>query len=406
MVTTTTNQTESAPAVKQSKLWIALLLGSLSAFGPLSLDMYLPALPKLADDLHTTVSLAQMSLTACMLGLSLGQLLAGPLSDMRGRRGPLLAGLMIYTVTSVLCVITSNIWLFLVLRFIQGLAGAAGIVISRAMARDMYEGTALTKFSSMLMLVNGAAPILAPIFGAQVLLFADWPVVFIVLAVYGLLMLVSVFAGMRETLPPERRSTGGIRGTFTTFGNLMKDRVFIGYALTQGFIMAGMFAYISGSPFVLQGIYGVSPQIYSVIFAMNALGIIAASQITGRLAGKVEEAKLFPAGVTLAVIGGIALLGVLAAGGSLILVLPPLFLTIASVGIVSTSGMTLALRNHGHNAGSASALLGLLSFIIGGIAAPLVGLGGEETALPLGIVIAVCELGAVLCYTGLVRRKR
>lgn len=406
MALSTSNHKEVAPAHKQRKLWIALLLGSLSAFGPLSLDMYLPALPKLADDLDTTVSLVQLSLTACMLGLSLGQLLAGPLSDMKGRRGPLLAGLMVYTVTSVLCVAVSNIWVFLALRFIQGLAGAAGIVISRAMARDMYEGTKLTKFSSMLMLVNGAAPILSPIFGAQVLLFADWPIVFIVLAVFGLVMLVSVFAGLKETLTPERRQAGGIQGTFITFGNLMKDRVFMGYALTQGFIMAGMFAYISGSPFVLQDIYGVSPQMYSVIFAINALGIIAASQITGRLAGKVDEAKMFPAGVTLATIGGVLLLGVLAAGGGLYLMLPPLFLTISSVGVVSTSGMTLALRNHGRNAGSAAALLGLLSFIIGGIAAPLVGLGGEATALPLGIVIAACELCAVLCYIGMVRRKR
>ncbi|MGG1877055.1 multidrug effflux MFS transporter [Paenibacillus campinasensis] len=397
---------EALPAPKQRKLWIVFLLGSLSAFGPLSLDMYLPALPKLADDLNTTVSLAQMSLTACMLGLALGQLLAGPLSDVKGRRGPLLVGLMVYTVTSVLCVFTSSIWVFLLLRFIQGLAGAAGIVLSRAMARDMYEGTELTKFFSMLMLVNGAAPILAPILGAQVLLFADWPIVFIVLGVYGLLMLVCVFAGLKETLSPERRSTGGIQATLKTFGNLMKDRVFMGYALTQGFIMAGMFAYISGSPFVLQDIYGVSPQMFSLIFALNALGIIAAAQVTGRLAGRVDEAKMFPAGVTLATIGGVLLLGALAVGGELYLVLPPLFLAIASAGIVSTSGMALALRNHGHNAGSASALLGLLTFIIGGMAAPLVGLGGKSTALPLGIVIAACELGAVLCYLGMVRRKR
>ncbi|MBB3111898.1 DHA1 family bicyclomycin/chloramphenicol resistance-like MFS transporter [Paenibacillus phyllosphaerae] len=388
------------------RLWMAIILGSLSAFGPLSLDMYLPALPALADDLDTSTSLAQLSLTACMLGLSLGQLLAGPLSDVRGRRMPLLVGLLVYAVSSVLCVWTTNIWAFLALRFIQGLAGAAGIVISRAMVRDVYSGTELTKFFSLLMLVNGAAPILAPIIGAQILRFGEWPTVFIVLAAYGLLMLVAVGGGLGETLPPERRMAGGVGETLRTFKRLIADRTFMGYALTQGFIMAGMFAYISGSPFVLQDIYGVSPQTFSLVFALNGLGIILATQITGRVAGKFGEAKLLVIGMGLAFIGGFVLLAMLAIEAPLAAVLPPLFFVVASVGVVSTSGFSLALQNHGQNAGSASALLGLLSFIIGGIAAPFVGIAGEDTALPLGIVIAIAELSAVICYLLLVRGGR
>ncbi|TYP69583.1 multidrug effflux MFS transporter [Paenibacillus methanolicus] len=401
-----TNEPRPGRIGASKRLWMAIILGSLSAFGPLSLDMYLPALPALADDLRTTASLAQLSLTACMLGLSLGQLLAGPLSDVRGRRGPLLIGLVVYAVSSVLCVFAGNIGLFLALRFIQGLAGAAGIVISRAMVRDIYSGTELTKFYSLLMLVNGAAPILAPIIGAQILRFGEWPTVFAVLAGYGAVMLIAASAGLGETLPADRRSAGGLRGTLRTFGLLLRDRLFMGYALTQGFIMAGMFAYISGSSFVLQNVYGVSPQTFSLIFAMNGIGIIAATQITGRLASRVGETKLLRAGIAIAAAGGLALLPALAAQGGLAVVLPPLFLVVASVGVVSTAGFSLALQRHGQNAGSASALLGLLSFIIGGIAAPFVGIAGEHTALPLGVVIAIAELCAVLCYAALVRGGR
>ncbi|MFC4102152.1 multidrug effflux MFS transporter [Paenibacillus xanthanilyticus] len=400
-----TNEPQPRRISASKRLWMAIVLGSLSAFGPLSLDMYLPALPALADDLKTTASLSQLSLTACMLGLSLGQLLAGPLSDVRGRRGPLLIGLVVYAVSSILCVFAGSIWLFLALRFIQGLAGAAGIVISRAMVRDLYSGTELTKFYSLLMLVNGAAPILAPIIGAQILRFGEWPTVFAVLAGYGAVMLIAVGAGLGETHPADRRSAGGLGGTLRTFGTLLRDRLFMGYALTQGFIMAGMFAYISGSSFVLQNVYGVSPQTFSLVFAMNGIGIIAATQITGRLASRVGETKLLGAGIAIAAVGGLALLASLAAQGGLAVVLPPLFLVVASVGVVSTAGFSLALQQHGQNAGSASALLGLLSFIIGGIAAPFVGIAGENTALPLGVVIAIAELCAVACYASLVRGR-
>lgn len=386
-----------------SRLWMAIILGGLSAFGPLCLDMYLPALPILAGDLNTSVSLAQLSLTACMLGLSLGQLLAGPISDVRGRRFPLLIGLIVFAATSVLCVFANSIWLFLVLRFIQGLAGAAGIVISRAIVRDLYSGTELTKFYSKLMLVNGAAPILAPIIGGFILKSASWRVVFIVLAVFGLVMLVGTLFGLRESLPEGRRTKGGIGQTLRTFGGLFQDRIFMGYALTQGFVMAAMFAYISGSPFVLQEFFGVTPQTFSYIFAINGLGIIAATQITGRLAGRIGEPKLLRYGLSIAAFGGVLLFIVIAAGAGLYAVLVPLFLVVSSVGIVSTAGFSLALQNHGQSAGTASALLGLLSFIIGGIAAPLVGLGGSGTAMPLGIVILAAEAGAVLCYMLLLR---
>ncbi|WP_141505011.1 multidrug effflux MFS transporter [Paenibacillus luteus] len=380
------------------RFWLILLLGCLSAFGPLSLDMYLPALPKLEDDFGTSSSLVQLSLTACMIGLSVGQLFAGTWSDVRGRRLPLLIFLAIYGVSSVLCAFAPSIGLLIVLRFIQGFSGSAGIVVSRAIVRDMYSGPELTRFFAMLMLVNGAAPIFAPIFGGQLLKFTSWEGVFVVLGIWGVVIFAAVLFGMPETLAPEKRMVAGIRPMLSTFGMLLRDRSFMGYALAQGLVMAAMFAYIAGSPFVLQNIYGVSPQGFSLLFALNGLGIIIFGQVTGRLAGKVGEKKLFAIGLILASTAGLSLLVMIILNAPLFALLIPLFFVVSSVGIISTTGFSLAMQKHGHAAGSAFALLGLLSFTFGGIMAPLVGLGGSANALPMGIWIALAELGAAACY--------
>ncbi|HDX5405594.1 TPA: multidrug effflux MFS transporter [Bacillus anthracis] len=387
--------------VKTNRLWMILVLGTLTAIGPLSIDMYLPSLPKLTDDLQTGASLAQLTLTACLLGLSVGQLFVGSISDIYGRRKPLI----IYVASSLLCAVAPSIWTLVLLRFLQGASGSAGIVISRAMVRDMYSGSEMTKFFSLLMLVNGAAPILAPIIGGQLLQFTTWRGVFIVLGAISVFMLISATFVLRETLPPEERETGGLSGTLATYGKLLKDRLFMGYALSQGLVTAAMFAYISGSPFVLQNIYGASPQQFSLFFAINGIGIIIASQVTGRLAGKVNEKTLFVSGIVIAAVGGLSLLLTILLGIGLIGVLCSLFLVVSSVGVVSTTGFSLAMRNQKQAAGTASALLGLLQFISGALVAPLVGIGGSNTALPMGIVIALCEIGAVLCYLFMARRS-
>lgn len=388
-----------------SRIWMILILGALSAFGPLSLDMYLPSLPELAKTMHTSTSLTQLSLTSCLIGLAVGQLFAGPLSDVRGRRFPLIIGMVVYGVASLLCAFSTSIEMLIALRFVQGIAGSAGIVISRAVVRDMYSGSELTKFFSMLMLVNGAAPILSPIIGGQLLQFTSWRGVFIVLTVIGVLMLLAVLFWLPETLGVDKRSKGGVMNTLSTFGALLRDRTFIGLALCQGFVSAGMFAYISGSPFVLQDIFGVSPQTFGLIFAVNGIGIIIAGQITGRLAGRVSERNLFVSGIALATIGGSTLLIAIVSGAGLILILPTLFIVVSCVGIVGTAGASMALQNYGHAAGSASALLGLLSYILGALVMPLVGIMGSGTAVPMGIVVFGADLGAVLCYLLLVRKS-
>jgi MFS transporter, DHA1 family, multidrug resistance protein len=384
-------------------LRIAIILGVLSAFGPLSIDMYLPALPNVAISLNAGASLAQLSLTACLLGIALGQIFVGPISDVRGRRGPLLAGLLIYALSSLSCVLAPTIWAFIIMRFIQGLAGAAGIVISRAAVRDLYSGPEMTRFFSLLMLVNGVAPILAPVLGGQILQFTSWRGVFIVLSVIGALMLVTVLGGLRETLPPALRSSGSLTHTWITFRTLFRNRNFMGCALSQGFVTAAMFAYIAGSPFVIQNIFGASPQLFSLFFAINGLGIIIASQITGRLAGRVSDRKLLITGLAMAFGGGLLLLAMILMGGGLYTILLPLFLVVSSVGVVSTSSFALAMQDQAKAAGSASALIGLLSFIFGGFMAPLVGIAGSHTALPMGITIAASETIAVMCYVWLVR---
>ncbi|KAA6450119.1 multidrug effflux MFS transporter [Bacillus atrophaeus] len=390
---------------KPIKLGMVLLLGTLASFGPLSLDMYLPALPQVANDLHTTASLAQLSLTFCLLGLALGQIVVGPLSDMKGRRKPLIVSMVFYALSSILCAYSPSVTFLIIMRFIQGFTGAAGIVIARASARDMYSGKELTAFFSMLMLVNGAAPILAPITGGFVLQFSEWPTVFIILAIIGFFIFIAVTAALPESLPIEKRTTGGLKETLQTFRLLLGDRSFMGFAFSQAFILTGMFAYISGSPFVLQNIFDVSAQMFSFLFAVNGAGIIAATQITGRLAAKRDERTLFTFGLILSIIGSIALLAALALNLGIIAVCIALFVIVSCVGIVTTTGFALAMQKQEKGAGSAAALLGLLPFIGGALAAPLVGIAGEENAWPMALSIFGFDLLAVLSYVFLVKRN-
>ncbi|MNZ94014.1 Bicyclomycin resistance protein [compost metagenome] len=270
----------------------------------------------------------------------------------------------------------------------------------------MYSGTEMTKFFSLLMLVNGAAPILAPLFGGQLLQFVSWRGVFVVLSIIGVLMLLSVFLWLPETLPAERRQSGGLRTTLGTFLRLLRDRQFIGYCLSQAFVTAAMFGYISGSSFVLQNIYHVTEQTYSMIFALNGVGIIIASQMTGRLAGRIKEIALLRFGLGVALCASLALLTAIIMKGSLFSILLPLFFVVSCVGIVGTSTFPLAMQRHAQAAGSASALLGLLPYILGAAVAPLVGLGGDNNALPMGLVIASANVIAVMCYIFIAKPKK
>jgi DHA1 family bicyclomycin/chloramphenicol resistance-like MFS transporter len=383
-------------------LQLAAILGTLAAFAPLSIDMYLPALPFIAEELNTTQSFVQLSLTFFLFGLVLGQLLVGPLSDSLGRRKPLLIGLVIYTIASLLCVVSPSIEAFIGLRFIQGLSGASGIVLSRAIVRDLFAGKELTKFFALLALIQGIAPVLAPVLGGIVLLFAPWKGVFIFLTAIGIAMFFIVLFYLPDSLDEGLRTKGSVKSTLTTFKQLFVDRSFIGFALSLAFIHSMMFAYISGSSFVLQNKYEVSAQLYSFIFAMNGIGIAVLAQITGRLVGRLQETTLLKIGIGMAFVGSASLFILLAFDAKLIFILPVLLLAISSMGVVSTTGQSLALQNQGKVAGSASALLGVLQYTLSGTIAPLTGLGSNP-AIAMGLVMTIQAIGAILAYLFLVR---
>jgi MFS transporter, DHA1 family, multidrug resistance protein len=385
---------------------LVVLLGALSTFGPLSMDMYLPGLPAMARDLSAPAWAAQLTITTSMLGLAGGQLVAGPISDTLGRRRPLLIGLAAYMAASVLCALAPNVWMLLLLRLAQGCAGAAGIVIARAIVRDLHEGVEAARFFAMLMLIGGLAPILAPIAGGQLLHVTDWRGIFVVLGAIGAALLLAAWWLLAETLPEGNRHGGGLVATVHVFGSLLRDRPFMGYVLSAGLTFAAMATYISGSPFVLQDIHGVSPQLFSLLFAINAGGIMLASQISRRLVARHGPRRLLDAAVTQGAIGGVGVLVSVVAGLGLAGLLPSLFVMVSSIGMVLPNAAALALADHPRTAGSASALLGLAQFAIGALAAPLAGVAGSHTALPMAIVMAVLPMAGLACLFGLAGSTR
>ncbi|MEW9502969.1 Bcr/CflA family multidrug efflux MFS transporter [Jeotgalibacillus marinus] len=385
------------------RIKLALLLGALGAMGPLTIDMYLPSFPTIASELQTSASSVQLSLTACLLGLGAGQLIMGPMSDAIGRKKPLLIALMAYLFASLAISLSPNISFLIGARFLQGFAASAGIVISRAIVRDMYSGRELTKFFGMLMLVSNLAPILAPIGGSGILLFTSWNGIFVVLGAVGFLLFLVVSLKLEETLPPENRVPSTISQTLKNFLSLVKNRQFAGYALAQGFMIAGVFAYVSGTPFVYQNIYGVSPQQFSLLFGMNGFGLIMGTQLVARLSHLVPEKRFLMAGLSLAGTVTTALVIAVLLDGPLLSLVIPLFFFVMSIGMVATASFTLAMQSQGHIAGSASAMLGLLPFLLGSITAPLVGIAGEDTAVPMGVIMFSTSFLALSAYFGLVR---
>lgn len=381
-----------------------LLLGALTAMIPFTIDMYLPAFPTLADVYQTNASAVQLSLTACLLGLAFGQLVTGPLSDTLGRKKPLNIFLIAYVVASITCIFAPNIYIFIGLRFVQGFAASAGLVISRAIVRDVSSGSELTRLFALLMVVNNLVPLLAPSVGSTILLFADWKGIFLVLTLLGVVLLLISALRLEETLPPEKRVPGNLKETFSNFSIIIKNRKFTGYALAQGFLIGGVFAYVAGTPFIYQNIYGVSPQVFSLLFGMNGIGLIFGSYAVGRYSYVWSEKKFLEVALYTATAAGAVLLGVVLIDGPLWAVVIPIFFFVTSIGVVGTASFTLAMEEQSRVAGSASALLGLLPFILGAVAAPLVGVAGEETAVPLGLIIfTMCSL-ALLAYLFLVKR--
>ncbi|WP_329290854.1 multidrug effflux MFS transporter [Streptomyces pseudovenezuelae] len=396
-----------AAAVRRTGLLVTLLLGGLTATPPLAMDMYLPSLPEVTDSLRAPAATVQLTLTACLLGMALGQLVVGPMSDRWGRRRPLLAGLLVYVVATALCAVAPTVEFLVGFRLVQGLAGAAGIVIARAVVRDLYDGVAMARFFSTLMLIGGVAPIVAPLIGGQILRVTDWRGVFVVLTVIGALLATLVWVKLPETLPTAERHTGGVVDALHSMRRLLADLPFTGYMLTGGFAFAALFAYISASPFVVQEIYGASPQTFSLLFGVNSVGLVVVGQINGKvLVGRVGLDRVLGVGLLVVTAAAAALLlmttGVFGEVG-LFPVAAGLFVLMSAMGVTLPNAQSLALLRTKHSAGSASALLGTSSFLIGAVASPLVGMAGEDTAVPMAVVQLAAALVALLCFMAMCR---
>ncbi|WP_312686974.1 multidrug effflux MFS transporter [Kosakonia sp.] len=363
----------------------AIVLGMLTAIGPICTDLYLPALPDITRQMDTTNTLTQLSLTASLIGLGLGQLFFGPLSDRMGRKRPLLLSLLLFIVSSVLCASTHNIHWLIFWRFVQGIAGAGGSVLSRAIARDKYQGTQLTQFFALLMTITGIAPIVSPLLGGYITALLHWRALFWTMAIIGVVLMLCAALLLKETL--QVKSSG--ESLLKTSLIVLKNRQFSTFCFIQAFMLAGLFSYIGSSSFVLQNEYGLTPIKFSLVFGINGVGMIISALIFARLARHIRGAALLKNGLALAVL--LALMTAVFAWFNMpILSLVGLFFTIAINSGISTIAGSAAMNSvDAHHSGTASALLGMLMFVFGGIAAPLSGLGGEAMwKMSFAIVLA------------------
>lgn len=403
-MTTAEVQTDTRPGLRFPLL---ITLGALAAFGPLSLDLYLPSLPRIADRFGASDGATSLSLSGCMIGLAVGQLIAGPLSDRLGRLRPLLFGLFAFVITSVLCAVAPALWFLIIVRVLQGFAGATGIVIGRAVVRDIAPSERLAYIFSMLALVSGTAPVAAPLVGGALLHVMSWRGVFLVLAGVGTVITVLVLMFLRESLPDERRHSGGLRAVGSALHTLVHDRIFVGSALTLGFGSAAMFTYISLSSFVLQNQYGLSASEFSAVFAANGIGLVIAGRVNAVALRRTHATPIRMMIIALVIM--LAADSVLVSAGaghlSLWVLLPALFIAIGCTGFIFPNATATGLAGHAHHAGTASALLGMMQFGAGAIAGPIASSFGVS-ATSMTIAMAVWAALATAICLGLLARNR
>ncbi|MGW7536425.1 Bcr/CflA family multidrug efflux MFS transporter [Amycolatopsis sp. NPDC054798] len=374
------NETREAPK-SGGQLKLVLVLGVLVALGPLSIDMYLPALPDITRELLTTESTIQLTLTGTVLGLGLGQLIAGPLSDAMGRRIPLVAGSAIHVLASLLCLVAPTVELLSAARVLQGLGASAGAVLALAVVRDLYTDRAAAKLLSKLILVMGVSPVLAPTLGSALLAWTHWRGVFVALAAIGLASGVAAALVLPETLPPARRQPFRFRTTVRSYRSLFADRSFVGLVLVAGFAMAGLFAFVSGGSFVFQQQFGLDQQQFGLMFGASAVWLIAATQVNARLMNRFEPHQvLLAASVAAAASAAVLLATALTGFGGMFGVAVPVWMVLFFAGLILPNAPAVALDAHGDNAGTAASLLGAVQFGVGAAVSPVVGLLGNNAA--------------------------
>ncbi|MBA2464340.1 MAG: multidrug effflux MFS transporter [Nocardioidaceae bacterium] len=384
---------------------LIVVLGSLIALGPLTIDMYLPAFPQLADDLNASPSAVQLTLTGMLGGLAFGQLVIGPLSDAFGRRKPLLVGLTAHLLSSLVCAVAPSVALLGVVRVVQGFAGAAISVVALATVRDLFAGSAMARTMSRLMLVIGLAPILAPSLGGFILQVTDWRGIFVVLAAAALMLVAVAFFGLEESLPPERRRSPRVGATLRTYRFLLRDRTFVALVLMAGLMFSSLFVYVAGASFVLQEGYGLDERSFGLVFGANSLALTVFSQLNPTLIRRFGPVNVltFAIGLSIVAAAAVVLAGATGVGG-LIGVLIPLMLVLGAAGLAIPNTPALALTRHGEAAGTASAMLGFSQFGVGALVAPLVGLFGGTSAVPMGAMMLLVTVLAAALMVGVVRR--
>ncbi|TDO46693.1 DHA1 family bicyclomycin/chloramphenicol resistance-like MFS transporter [Kribbella sp. VKM Ac-2527] len=372
----------------------------LTAIAPLATDMYVPAFPQVAAELTATATQVQLTLTTFFVGMALGQLAGGPVSDQRGRRRPLLTAILAMTIASIVCALTPTIAVMTVARFVQGFAGGWAMVIGRAVIVDLARGAQLVRVLNVIAGVGGIAPIVGPLLGAVILQLTHWRVSFWAVAALGLAMTVAVLVAVPESLPPERRHGGGLRNFLTAGRVVLGHREYIGYVVVAGSAMGALFAYVATSAFVLQSMNGLSPVAYSIDFAANAVGMTVAALVAARLAGRVATRKLILAGQLAALTAGVAMLaGALWFDTPLILAMVCFFVLMSAQGLMIPNGGALASAAVPDHAGTGSAIQGFVQWVAAGTIAPIAGLGGEHTAVPMATLMIA---GAAASMFGLV----
>lgn len=360
---------------------LVLILGALSAFAPLSIDLYLPSLPALVADLGASDAMGQATMSATLLGLAAGQLFLGPLSDRIGRRLPLLVGIGAFVVMSLLCVVAPSIEVLLLARLGQGLAGSAGIVVCRAVVRDLFSGADAARAFATLAAVVAIAPVIAPMLGGGLLLVTDWRGLFVVLAVIGAVLFVLAFVAVSDTLAPENRTAAGIRVQFVEMGRVLRNGRFVLMTLALGLASLGLFSYVSMAPIVLQDQFGLTPQLFSLVFAVNAGGIVVGTQISRRLVGRIPVSTLARVCVGVGAVGATTFAIMALCGMPLLALLVPLFIAILSHGAILANVTAVALAPFTRGAGTASAVLGAFQFAMGAAVPPLASIGGVNVIL-------------------------
>lgn len=393
----------SSPPTGRAYVRLVVVLGLLIAIGPLTIDTYLPALPELSEELGASQSQAQLTLTGIMIGLGLGQLVLGPLSDAIGRRKVLLSGLVLHGSMSVLCALAPTIGVLTAVRVGQGVAGAAISVVAMAVVRDLYRGRRAAALLSHLTLVLGAAPILAPTLGGYLLAVTSWRGIFVVLLGVAVALVVLAFVGLPETLPQERRRPLALGSTVRTYGGLLRDRPFVGLVLVAGLMFSVLFTYVSGSSFVFQEFYGLDQQQFGLVFGLNAAGLIAATQVNPFLLRRFSPQQVLSGALVAGVVGTSSLFVAALAQAPLWVLLVPLAATVASCGLSFPNSPALALSRHGESAGTAAALLGAMQFGMSGLITPLEGVLHGEGAVPMAALMVSLQVAAVLALVVLVR---